>query len=71
MGRTRNKRGHNNSIKPFNHDTIGELTLASADDCIATVIDHTAMARNKAIALRQLAEWATARGSRNVLQSPT
>lgn len=60
----RTKNGYEASIRRFMkyHDTISELNLDAADDYIATVADHPAMARNEAIALRQVAAFATSRG---------
>lgn len=52
------------SIKRFMrvHETIGELTADNVNDFLAANANHKTMARNDAIALRQLGEWAVKAG---------
>lgn len=46
----------------YGFQTIGDLTLANVNDFLESNADHPTMARNDAIALRQLAKWATKNG---------
>lgn len=41
------------------HATLGELSAENVDDYLASIAEHRTMARNDAIALRQLSQWAT------------
>jgi len=41
------------------HHTLADLTAENVDDYLASIAPHRTMARNDAIALRQLAQWAT------------
>ncbi len=55
------KRGYLKSLERFarNHEVLGDLTADNVNDYLASIADHRTMARNDAIALRQLAQWAT------------
>lgn len=60
----RTKLSYAKSIRRFmkTHETIGELTADNVNDFLAANAQHKTMARNDAIALRQLGAWAAKAG---------
>ena len=60
----RTKHTYAKSIRRFMrvHSMIGELTADNVNDFLAANANHKTMARNDAIALRQLAQWAVKAG---------
>jgi integrase len=60
----RTKLTYAKSIRRFMpvHNVIGELTADNVNDFLAANANHRTMARNDAIALRQLAQWAVKAG---------
>ncbi len=57
----RTKQGYEKSLRRFarRHDLLAELSAENVNAYLDRVADHRTMARNDAIALRQLAQWAT------------